>query len=102
MAGPSAALLDVQTLSRMLNCSARHVYRLADAGRMPAPLRLGALGAAGDAAVGNPQRELKIGFVRAVHRAAQGVADDRPTRSKGPRTPRADQNCQRGARTGNP
>lgn len=37
------ALLDVGEVSRWLGCSARHVYRLADAGRMPAPVKLGAL-----------------------------------------------------------
>jgi excisionase family DNA binding protein len=36
-------LLDVQQVADLLNCSTRHVYRLADAGRMPAPVRLGAL-----------------------------------------------------------
>lgn len=40
---PSATLLDVQAVARMLSCSARHVYRLRDAGRMPPPVRLGAL-----------------------------------------------------------
>lgn len=38
-----AALLDVQAVASMLNCSTRHVRRLADAGRMPSPLKLGAL-----------------------------------------------------------
>lgn len=38
-----AALLDVRTVAAMLDCSARHVYRLADAGRMPRPVKLGAL-----------------------------------------------------------
>jgi len=38
-----AALLDVQAVAKLLDCSSRHVYRLADAGRMPAPLKLGAL-----------------------------------------------------------
>jgi excisionase family DNA binding protein len=38
-----AALLDVRTVAAMLGCSPRHVYRLADAGRMPAPVRVGAL-----------------------------------------------------------
>jgi len=37
------ALLDVQAVAALLVCSARHVYRLSDAGRMPAPVRLGAL-----------------------------------------------------------
>jgi excisionase family DNA binding protein len=38
-----SALLDVQAVAAMLSCSTRHVYRLADAGRMPPPLKLGAL-----------------------------------------------------------
>jgi excisionase family DNA binding protein len=40
---PPAALLDVAAVAEMLGCSARHVYRLSDAGRMPLPVRLGAL-----------------------------------------------------------
>jgi excisionase family DNA binding protein len=39
----TAQLLDVQAVAALLDCSPRHVYRLADAGRMPAPVRLGAL-----------------------------------------------------------
>lgn len=38
-----AALLDVRAVARFLDCSPRHVFRLADAGRMPAPVRIGAL-----------------------------------------------------------
>jgi len=38
-----AALLDVRAVAAELNCSQRHVYRLADAGRMPAPVKLGTL-----------------------------------------------------------
>ena len=39
-----AALLDVRAVSELLgNCSTRHVYRLADAGRMPRPIKLGSL-----------------------------------------------------------
>ena len=38
-----AALLDVQAVAALLDCSPRHVYRLADAGRMPPPVRIGAL-----------------------------------------------------------
>ena len=38
-----AALLDVQAVAALLSCSTRHVYRLADAGRMPSPVKLGAL-----------------------------------------------------------
>ena len=37
------ALLDVRAVAELLGCSTRHVYRLSDAGRMPAPLRLGSL-----------------------------------------------------------
>jgi len=39
----SAKLLDVQAVAEMLGCSVRHVYRLADRGAMPSPLRLGSL-----------------------------------------------------------
>jgi excisionase family DNA binding protein len=42
-ADASAKLLDVQAVAEMLNCSARHVYRLSDAGKMPAPVKLGSL-----------------------------------------------------------
>ena len=38
-----AKLLGVNEVADLLNCSPRHCYRLADAGRMPAPLRLGSL-----------------------------------------------------------
>jgi excisionase family DNA binding protein len=37
------ALLDVRAVAALLHCSPRHVYRLADASRMPAPVKLGAL-----------------------------------------------------------
>lgn len=37
------ALLTVREVATMLGCSPRHIYRLADAGRMPGPLRLGVL-----------------------------------------------------------
>jgi len=36
-------LLDVRAVAQLLDCSPRHVYRLSDAGAMPAPVRLGAL-----------------------------------------------------------
>lgn len=38
-----AKLLDVQAVALLLDCSARHVYRLSDGGRMPAPVKLGNL-----------------------------------------------------------
>jgi excisionase family DNA binding protein len=38
-----AALLDVGAVADLLGCSARHVYRLADRGAMPRPVRLGSL-----------------------------------------------------------
>lgn len=37
-------LLDVQAVAALLGgCSTRHVYRLADSGHMPRPIKLGAL-----------------------------------------------------------
>lgn len=39
----AAALIDVKAVAKILSCSTRHVYRLADGGRMPAPRKLGAL-----------------------------------------------------------
>jgi excisionase family DNA binding protein len=36
-------LLDVKDVAALLGCSSRHIYRLADGGRMPAPLHVGAL-----------------------------------------------------------
>lgn len=38
-----AELLDVQCVASMLNCSIRHVYRMTDEGRLPTPVKLGAL-----------------------------------------------------------
>jgi predicted DNA-binding transcriptional regulator AlpA len=38
-----ASLLDVWAVASMLACSTRHVYRVADAGRLPRPIKLGAL-----------------------------------------------------------
>jgi excisionase family DNA binding protein len=37
------AMLTVHDVARLLNCSARTVYRLCDSGRMPRPVKLGAL-----------------------------------------------------------
>jgi excisionase family DNA binding protein len=42
-AAPAVKLFDVEAVAEMLGCSTRHVYRLSDAGRMPAPVKLGAL-----------------------------------------------------------
>lgn len=39
----SAKLLDVVAVAKLLKCSKRHVHRLADGGKMPAPVKLGAL-----------------------------------------------------------
>ena len=38
-----SAMMDVKAVASTLGCSWRHVYRLADAGRMPRPAKLGAL-----------------------------------------------------------
>lgn len=40
---PSAELLNVNAVASLLGISSRQVYRLADRGRMPRPVRLGAL-----------------------------------------------------------
>ena len=36
-------LIDVLAVAELLDCSTRHVYRLADTGRMPRKIKLGAL-----------------------------------------------------------
>ena len=38
-----SALLNVKEVAAVLGCSERHVYRLSDGGRMPRPVKLGAL-----------------------------------------------------------
>ncbi len=43
VASVGVQLLDVQAVAEMLGCTHRHVYRLSDAGRMPAPVKLGSL-----------------------------------------------------------
>lgn len=40
---PAAQLLDVRAVAALLDCSPRHVYRLADSGQLPPPVRVGAL-----------------------------------------------------------
>jgi len=42
-ANSPAKLLDVNAVAELLDCSSRHVYRLSDTGRMPAPVRLNSL-----------------------------------------------------------
>jgi len=39
----ASALMTINEVARLLNCSTRTVYRLNDAGRMPRPVRLGSL-----------------------------------------------------------
>ncbi len=41
--GRGRALLSVDDVAQLLNCSARHVYRLSDASQMPKPIKLGSL-----------------------------------------------------------
>ncbi len=41
--GPEPAMVDADGVAVMLGCSSRHVRRLADAGHMPAPVKLGSL-----------------------------------------------------------
>lgn len=38
-----ATMLDVRAVASLLACSTRHIYRMADAGRMPPPIRFGTL-----------------------------------------------------------
>lgn len=38
-----AELLDVKAVAVMFGCSYRHIYRLAEAGKIPRPIKLGAL-----------------------------------------------------------
>lgn len=41
--GTTAELLDVRAVAELCGCSPRHVYRLSDSGKMPRPIKLGAL-----------------------------------------------------------
>jgi excisionase family DNA binding protein len=38
-----AELLDVRAVAQLLNCSTRHIFRMRDGGKMPRPMKLGAL-----------------------------------------------------------
>lgn len=40
---PAGRLHDVRAVAAALDCSTRHVFRLADAGKMPRPIKLGTL-----------------------------------------------------------
>ena len=40
---PSQPMLTVDGVAKMLACSPRSIYRLADAGRIPPPVRIGGL-----------------------------------------------------------
>lgn len=39
----SSVLVDARGIASMLNCSTRHVFRLADASKMPAAVKVGSL-----------------------------------------------------------
>ncbi len=39
----TSLLVDVNEVAALLKCSVRHIWRLADAGRMPRPHKIGAL-----------------------------------------------------------
>ena len=39
----NAALISIHEVANMLDCSPRHIYRLADTRRIPQPIKLGAL-----------------------------------------------------------
>jgi predicted DNA-binding transcriptional regulator AlpA len=40
---PTDALLDAEGVAALLACSTRHVHRMATAGQLPSPLRIGQL-----------------------------------------------------------
>ena len=40
---PMPALMDVEAVASLLSCSRRHVYRQSEAGRIPPPVKIGAL-----------------------------------------------------------
>jgi len=40
---PAKSLGDVNAVATIYDCSQRHVYRMADSGRIPRPIKLGAL-----------------------------------------------------------
>lgn len=40
---PTSALLNIQDVAAVLNCSVRSIYRLVDTRRIPQPVKLGAL-----------------------------------------------------------
>ena len=40
---PAKSLGDVKTVAAIYDCSTRHVYRMADAGKIPRPVKLGSL-----------------------------------------------------------
>ena len=41
--GEASLLIDVNQLAGLLRCSARHIWRLSDRGKMPRPCKIGAL-----------------------------------------------------------
>ncbi len=43
MPGEASLLIDVHQVAALLRCSARHIWRLSDAGKMPRPHKIGAL-----------------------------------------------------------
>ena len=65
------ALLDVVAVAAMCGCSPRHVYRMADAGKMPRPVKLGALVRWNRAAI---QQWIDAGCPTVRHVAAKGGA----------------------------
>src|SRR4051794_24479932 len=63
---PGDATIPVNLVSQLLSCSGRHVWRLVDAGLMPAPLQIGRL------------RRWRVGTLRAwIRDGARPVRDNR-------------------------
>lgn len=68
----SAKLLDVDRVAEICGCSARTVYRLCDAGKMPRPIKLGALVRWKATGPGSIQEWIDAGCPAVRHISAKG------------------------------
>ena len=73
-----AAMLDVQAVAAMLSVSPRTVYRLADAGRMPSPVKLGVLSAGTEP----PSTNGLVRVVRPCGTSRRAVGNERSPRQE--------------------
>jgi excisionase family DNA binding protein len=73
----SAALLKVQQVAELLGCSVRHIYRLADRGAMPRPVRLGDVLVRWNRRTGDPSTGIEdwiAGGCKSIRAVAKGGA----------------------------